>query len=171
MSAGFRAAALAMALALIGGACSDDDTDPTLTLPKEEFIPAATEICETATTEIDTKTAKYVDGERADAERVAGLRTVVIPEGKQLLNDLVALGFPASDQTTLFQLVADTSAVLDRVNGDPYTWMDKLRDLNANATGGENWYADISKRWSDYGLPVCAPYQIEVPPDPNRRRS
>lgn len=139
------AAALAAAATLLIG-CNGDGGSP---IAKSEFITRGNAICEAGTVAIDAAgTAAGLDDPATITRQklIAFVADVVVPNVRQQLANLRALGYPEDDRAALDAIYKDAGAALDKLADDP----------SALITGGADPFASVNDRFKSYGLSECA---------------
>ena len=127
-----------------GGSGGGEATDIT----KADFVKQANQVCTEGNKALAEAAQKLSpNGEQpSDDDLKAFATNTLIPNVKGQLEDIRAIGFPEADADMLNDIFDDADGVLDDLADDP----------EAAVSNGEDPFADINPRLTDYGLTSCA---------------
>ena len=129
------------------GPASGDSSVPGEPISQEAFLEQANQVCRDGNQALAAATADLADDlSPDDAEAIADFATnVYVPNIRQQLEDIRAIGFPPGEEDTIEGLLTDAEAALAEVETDPA----------AAFLGGTDPFADVNPELEAYGLTEC----------------
>lgn len=125
------------------GVGSESSSVPGEPISQEDFLERANQVCRDGNQELAAASATLqVDDEQA----VTNFATdVYVPNIRQQIDDIRALGFPAGEEDTIDGLLSDAETALDEVEADPA----------AAFLGATDPFAEVTAELDAYGLTEC----------------
>jgi hypothetical protein len=126
---------------------SGDSSVPGEPISQEAFLEQANQVCRDGNQALAAATADLADDlSPDDAEAIADFATnVYVPNIRQQLEDIRAIGFPPGEEDTIEGLLTDAEAALAEVETDPA----------AAFLGGTDPFAEVNPELEAYGLTEC----------------
>jgi hypothetical protein len=115
------------------------------TIAKADLIKQGNVICQKASASIDKEFQK-LPADATEAQQIAFIKDTAVPQTKQQIKDLRALGYPKGDKATLEKIYADSDKLLADIAADP-------KKNYIDATGDP--FAGINTKLDAYGLTAC----------------
>src|SRR5262245_65186475 len=138
------AAAGLAAATLVGCGGDDGGGSAAPAISKTDFVAQANEICQAGAADLASALGTLDPNSSADELEQIFVETV-IPNIRQQVTDIRALGFPAGDEATLDGAFDQVEQILTDYEANPATMLDDSTDE----------FADVNQQLTAYGLETC----------------
>jgi len=135
---------LAAVVALAGCGGDDGGGSGGTDISKAAFISQANQVCAQGSAELATAMAGADVSSQEGIEKA--IEEVLVPNIRQQVADIRAIGFPSADAAMLDQVFDDAEALLDQMADDPSA----LTDPSASDP-----FEEVNSKLTEYGLGTC----------------